>query len=272
MWDIHHDLQHTSPAFPENPAIYRWQLYKSLEGNDLIMKKTIGIIGGMGPLATSDLFRKIIELTPASCDQDHIHVCIDCNTSIPDRTRAILSGGEDPVPQLVRSGLRLQGMGADLLVMPCNTAHYFYDRLLPFFDVPLLHMLRETAQELRRQGVVRAGILATDGTLQTGLYHRFLAEEGIEAIVPEGPFQAAVMEVIYDGVKAGKRKMDLASFRRTAESLFQKGAQTLVLGCTELPVAFDWYSLAYPHIDPTAVLAQAAVQHASAAVAGKTTA
>ena len=164
------------------------------------------------------------------------------------------------MPQLVRSGLRLQGMGADLLVMPCNTAHFFYDRLLPFFDVPLLHMLRETARELRRQGITRAGVLATDGTLQTGLYHHFLEEEGIEAIVPDASLQPAVMEVIYNGVKAGRRKIDLSPFRRTVDSLYAQGAQMLILGCTELPIAFDWYGLEYPHVDPTAILAQAAVR------------
>ena len=103
------------------------------------MQKSIGIIGGMGSLATCDLFKKIIDMTDAKSDQEHIHICIDCNTNIPDRTKAILGGGENPIPEMVRSGIRLQSMGADVLVMPCNTAHYFYDKITPFFDIPLLN-------------------------------------------------------------------------------------------------------------------------------------
>ena len=93
------------------------------------MQKSIGIIGGMGALATCDLFKKIFDMTDAKSDQEHIHIYIDCNTNIPDRTKALVEGGADPVPELVRSGLRLESMGADVLVMPCNTAHYFYEQL-----------------------------------------------------------------------------------------------------------------------------------------------
>ena len=128
----------------------------------IIMKKTIGIVGGMGPLATSDLFRKIVEITDAASDQEHVRVCIDNNTEIPDRTAAILKGGEDPVPEMVKSAVRLQGMGADVLIMPCNTAHYFYDRLTPFVDTPFLNMIEETAKEIKRRGIKKAGLLATD--------------------------------------------------------------------------------------------------------------
>ena len=110
------------------------------------MKKTIGIVGGMGPLATCDLFKKIVEITDAACDQYHVRVCIDSNTEISDRTAAILSGGKNPVPELVKSAVRLQGMGADVLIMPCNTAHYFYNQLVPFVDTPFLNMLEETAK------------------------------------------------------------------------------------------------------------------------------
>ena len=124
---------------------------------DGMMKKTLGIIGGMGPLATCDLMEKIIALTKAGKDQDNIHIVVDCNTNIPDRTAAIVGQGESPVPQLVRSGIKLQGMGADVLVMSCNTAHYFYEELLPYFDVPLLHMVRETGKFLRQQSIKKEG-------------------------------------------------------------------------------------------------------------------
>ena len=104
-------------------------------------KKIIGIIGGMGPLATVDLFEKITLHTKAQQDQDHLRVLIDSNTNIPDRTAALLHGGEDPVPQLIASATSLEKMGAQVLVMPCNTAHNFYDAVAGAVEVPVLHMI-----------------------------------------------------------------------------------------------------------------------------------
>ena len=227
--------------------------------------KTVGIIGGMGPLATADLFRKIIEsTTTAQADCEHIHVVIDSNTAIPDRTRAILEGGEDPLPELVRSAVGLEGMHADLLVMPCNTAHYFYDRLLPFVKVPVLHMIRETKEEMLRRGIKKAGLLATDGTCRTGVYHQVFEGSGIELLLPAAESQAEVMRVIYQGVKAGVKNYDTAALNRSLYRLTQQGAEVMVLGCTELPIAFSMYGIDHPAVDPTAILAAAAVREAMA--------
>ena len=233
------------------------------------MKKTIGIIGGMGPLATSDLFRKIVEVTDAKSDQEHVRVCIDNNTEIPDRTAAILSGGEDPVPEMAKSAVRLEGMGADVLIMPCNTAHYFYDRLTSFVDTPFLNMIEETAGEMRRRGIKRAGLLATDGTCRSGVYKHVFDAVGIELCMPSPNRQKSVMDVIYKGVKAGNLSIDLTGFYETMEELFAAGAETLVLGCTELPVAFDLFHIERPKIDPTLVLAKAAVRFVGARVKGE---
>lgn len=224
------------------------------------MKKTIGIIGGMGPLATCDLFRKIIDVTDAACDQEHIRVCIDNNTEIPDRTAAILHGGKDPVEEMTRSAKGLQAQGADVLIMPCNTAHYFYDRVSSRVDVPFLHMIAETAKAAKKLGMTRVGLLATDGTVQSGVYAKAFAEAGIAMDTPSPENQKAVMDVIYKGVKAGNYELDLAGFHKTMDELFAGGAEAVVLGCTELPVAFDMYHIDRPHIDPTLILAQAAVK------------
>ena len=213
-------------------------------------------------MATCDLFYKIVRMTDSNTDQGHVHVCVDCNTDIPDRTRAILANGADPVPEMVKSGIRLQAMGADVLIIPCNTAHYFYDRLLPFFDVPVLHMLRETAEKIRARGVRKAGLLATDGTIQSGVYEHALSEKGIAVIIPSEKRQAAVMSVIYDGVKASNRNVDLTGFMEAIRELLEGGAELIVLGCTELPIAFEWYGIDVPHIDPTSVLAKAAIEFA----------
>lgn len=226
------------------------------------MKKTIGIVGGMGPAATCDLMRKIIGLSPVEKDQDHARILIDCNSAVPDRTAAILRGGESPVPTLVSMGCRLADMGADVLLIPCNTSHYFYDEICAGVPVPVLHMLRETAAQLQRQGIRRAGVLATDGTIETGIYRRALEEFGIECLQPAGEQQQAVMSVIYDGIKSGRRQLDTAAFRRAIDGLFARGAQTMVLGCTELPLAMELYGVECPHIDPATELAKAAIRFA----------
>ena len=230
------------------------------------MKKTIGIVGGMGPLATCDLFKKIVEITDAACDQDHVRVCIDSNTEISDRTAAILSGGKNPVPEMVKSAVRLQGMGADVLIMPCNTAHYFYNQIVPFVDTPFLNMLEETAKEIKRREIKKVGLLATDGTCQSGVYKTVFDAAGIEMLSPSPVGQQAVMDVIYKGVKAGNLSIDLSGFNKAMDELFEAGAEVLVLGCTELPVAFELFHIDRPNIDPTLVLAAAAVRFVGAKV------
>ena len=129
--------------------------------------KTIGIIGGMGPEASGDLFFKILRETDAACDQAHIPILLDSNTRIPDRTAAILSGGADPRPELIRSAKRLEQAGAEVLVMSCNTAHYFYEDIIKEISVPFLHMPRLTAEAVKEQGMKKVALLATSGTVNS---------------------------------------------------------------------------------------------------------
>ena len=208
-------------------------------------------------------FEKIIRATDAARDQDFPHVIVDCNTDIPDRTAAILMGGEDPVPQLVRSANTLAVAGADVLIMPCNTAHWFYDDLCLQTHLPVLHMLRLTADHLERMGVNAVGLLATDGTIQTGIYENLLSGRGIRVIKPDAPGQRRVMSAIYDGVKAGNLgAIDVAALRCTLDAMIAQGAECFVLGCTELPIVFAQCELPYPVADPTQILAEAAVSFA----------
>lgn len=229
-------------------------------------KKIIGVIGGMGPLATVDLYRKIVEHTDADCDQAHVRTVIDSNTNIPDRTAALLSGGESPVRELQSSARLLERAGAQVLVMPCHTAHCFYSDVQAAVGVPVLNMIELTVQALKRQGVSRAGLLATDGAVQSGIYQRYFAGSGIELLTPDAEGQAALMDMIYAGVKAGCTSYDTQSVRAALDKLIAGGAQTLILGCTELPPAFEMYGLNYPNIDPTLELALAAIT----AAGGKT--
>ena len=226
------------------------------------MKKTVGIIGGMGPAATCDLMEKIIALTKASCDQEHLHVIADCNTAIPDRTGAILHGGPDPVPELVKSAKRLEAAGAEMLIMPCNTAHHFYDAVAGQVSVPVLHMPRLTAGVLRAAGVEAAGVLATDGTVQSGVYEKALAQEGIRAVYPAPAMQEQVMRLIYQGVKARAVPLEDIPVGDILQDLRSQGAETFLLACTELPIAFQELGIRDGCLDPTRVLAFAAVRQA----------
>ncbi len=232
--------------------------------------KTIGIIGGMGPLATYDLAEKILNNTVASCDQDNIPVLIDCNTRIADRTAAILHGGTDPRPELKKSAKRLESAGADVLMMACNTAHYFYDSVCEDIKIPVLHMPRLTAQLIFEMGVKKAGVLATDGTCRSGVYGDALKEEGIDPVYPSAEKQKIIMSLIYDHVKAGIMDFSDLDIDGVISEMKGKGAEVLILGCTELPMAFDLIGeTGIPAIDPTEVLARVAVRFSGAPLKNK---
>ena len=226
------------------------------------MKKSIGILGGMGPLATADLFRKIVLLTDAARDNDHIRIYIDDNASIPDRTAAILSGGADPLPAMTDSLRKLEACGADCIIMPCNTAHYFLPRLQTLTAVPFLSMLEATARACAaRFPGGTAAVLATKGTLSAGLYQAALEQAGVPFLIPHDAEQDALMRVIYDGVKAGKGpeayRADLAA---VTEAMARRGADYFILGCTELPLAAELLGLHVPTVDPTTELAKAVIR------------
>ena len=228
--------------------------------------RTPGIIGGMGPAATCDLMQKVIDNTDAADDQHNVHLLVDQNTDVPDRTAAILKGGADPMPELTKSAKRLEAAGADFLCMSCNTAHYFHERLSKQVGIPILNMPAESAQELKRRGVRKVGLLATDGTIRTGVYHRYLKEAGIEVVVPEGEDQKTVMSLIYDCVKKNVpvEKYPKGQVARTVANLKAKGAEAYLLACTELPIAFERLGYRDGFVDPTLVLARAIIREAGA--------
>lgn len=228
--------------------------------------RTPGIIGGMGPAATCDLMQKVIDNTDAIDDQHNIHLLVDQNTDVPDRTAAILRGGADPMPELTRSAKRLETAGADFLCMSCNTAHYFHERLSKQVSIPILNMPAESARELKRRGVRKVGLLATDGTIQTGVYHRFLKAEGIEVVVPEGEDQRTVMSLIYDCVKKNvpTDRYPKEKIAATVAHLKERGAEAYLLACTELPIAFERLGYREGFVDPTLCLARAIVREAGA--------
>lgn len=223
-------------------------------------KKAIGIIGGMGPAATVDLFKKIVENTDAANDAGHVRVYMDCYPTIPDRTKAILGEGESPVPYLAESAEKLAAIGADFLIMPCNTSHYFYKELSQKSPIPVMNMIRETAKELHKRGIQKVGVLATDGTVKAGIYQKELAVFGIEAVCPSASGQREVMRLIYEGVKADAKQFSADAMCEVVQDLFTQGAEVLVLGCSELPLGFERYGIPLENtVDAVEVLARAAI-------------
>lgn len=231
-------------------------------------QKTIGILGGMGPEATIDLFSKIVKGTEARRDQDHLRVLIDNNPKIPDRTLAILGKGPSPLPLLIECGKKLERMGAQFLIIPCVTAHHFHHDLQRRLKVPVLHVVEETKRYLllHHKGIHRIGLLATTGTIRTGLFQRVFTESPIELIVPSPETQERkVMEAIYGvrGIKAiGPSSCSKRLVRQAARELIRKGAEAVIAGCTEIPLVLKDGDLPVPVVDPLWVLAKAAVEKA----------
>jgi len=198
------------------------------------MYKKLGILGGMGPLATYTLYRDIIEHTPANCDQEHIDMVILNASHIPDRTAGILGRGESPLAAL-RGALEILEMcGCDLIAIPCNTSHYYYDELKKNCEVDILHMPDLTAEAAKNRGEKRVYLMATEGTIKTGVYQKIFDAREIEVIEPSDDEIAEMMRVIYD-IKAGQTT-DLG---RLEEMTRRHGAK-VILGCTEFStVTFD---------------------------------
>ena len=226
------------------------------------MKKTIGILGGMGPLATADLFRKIVIYTPAECDNDHIRVYIDSNARIPDRTAALLHGGADPVPEMLSALRNLEACGADCIIMPCNTAHAFLPALQAETEIPILDMLQITAETcISRYPNRTAAVLATTGTIQTGLYARALGAYHVPFLDPDEAGQKELMRLIYDVVKPWRPiPPEKEAWAGLLDSLRARGADYFILGCTELPVLAGILGVEGPFVDPTDELARAAIR------------
>ncbi len=221
--------------------------------------KVIGILGGMGPAATVELFRRIVLKTPAQCDQDHIPIVIDNNPKIPDRGPFILHGGPDPRPALCRSARKLERMGASFIAMPCNTAHVFLPYLRKAVRIPFIDMIAETARSITEPVV---GLLATETTVRTRLYHDACKPYGIEVLAPFSDDQTRIMEIIY-ALKGGGFDLEMKRDVRTiATRLHKRGAQALIVGCTELSLVVGQEDFDGPVYDALDILARAAVHEA----------
>lgn len=222
-------------------------------------KKVLGVIGGLGPIATAHFMELVIRMTDAAIDQEHLDIIIYSYPSIPDRTGYILDNTKpSPLVPMVNIGKQLAQQGADYIAIPCLTAHYFYDSLERDIPVPIINGLDATAAHLRANGISRVGIMATDGTVTSGLFHRAIAAHGMTPITPSAPRQADVMHLIYDNIKANLPP-DMERFHAVQQELQQQGAQAIILGCTELSLIKRDYPIGGGFIDAMEVLAQQSV-------------
>lgn len=202
------------------------------------MRQAVGVIGGVGPMATVYYMQRVIEMTKAGCDQDHINMLVFNDCDIPDRTAYITEQSPDnPLPVMVEDAKRLEAAGCAFVVIPCNTAHYFYDELQQAVKIPVVNIVEETIRYAKERiaDLQCVGIMATTGTIVTGTYQKYAQQAGLDAIVPDEDGQAALMHMIYDGVKAGQ-PVAREDFDAVANALRARGAQCLILGCTELSV------------------------------------
>lgn len=224
----------------------------------------VGVVGGVGPLATTYYLEKIIRLTHAERDQDHVDLVVMQHSSIPDRTAFILGEStEDPGPVLAADARQLEGIGVDFITMPCNTAHYFVQQVIDSVEIPVVSIVHETVEQVRRThpGAQTVGILATSGTLAAKVYQDALEPLGLSSVVPDAAHQAVVTSLIYDDVKAG-RQIDLGRFTTVVDHLVEQGAEAVILGCTELSViADDFQLLENPlYVDSLDVLARVTIE------------
>ncbi|MCK4346822.1 MAG: amino acid racemase [Bacteroidales bacterium] len=231
--------------------------------NNAQPEKILGIFGGMGPEATAELYRQIVKLTPAQKDQDHIPTLIYSMPQVPDRMASIRYQDLSIVPYLVEGVTRLENAGASFIAIPCNTVHYFFGYMQDAVSIPIIHMIRETVNEVAEKypDIKDIGLLATTGTIETKLYENEFAEEGFRVILPDEEIEnEKVMKAVF-GIKAGtSKKVNEDLLAEAGQNLVEKGAKLIVLGCTEIPLAFNSARVEVPVVNATEVLAKKAIQ------------
>ena len=221
--------------------------------------KTVGILGGMGPEATSNFYRLIIENTPVKTDQEHIPSIIVSCPDIPDRTDAILKNKHKAVLEsLIPKAKMLESAGADFIVIPCNTAHFWLPSLKNNVTIPILNMIDLTTEHLKTNNISSVAVVATTGTIKTHLYQESLNRSGIRHIIPNKLQQASIMEVISKLKSGTKNKVKYKEvLSEIFDSLKESGTQHIIMGCTEIPILFTHNNFT---IDPMFILAKEVIR------------
>jgi len=223
------------------------------------MGKKLGVIGGLGPGATAYFYQLLTQMTDAGSDQEHIEINIISKPTIPDRTGYILGRTNDsPLIPMIEAGKSLDLLGADYIAVTCITAHYFHEELSKNIKAPIIHIIKETVKCLKEEGVKSAGIMATEGTIASNLFQNELSKNGIKSIIPSEYSQSLVTGLIYKYIKAGiPANMDF--FHEVTDELKKMGAETNILGCTELSLIKRDEEIGPDFIDAMEVLAKASI-------------
>jgi aspartate racemase len=229
------------------------------------MSKTIGVLGGMGPYATLDFLRLLLDLTGATKESEHFRLVVDSNPRIPSRTRAYLFGEADPVPMMRDSAANLLHAGADFIVLPCNSAHYFLHRVLDGAPFPIVDMVESTSEVIVQQGWRKVGVLAGEVTVGAGLYEKHLAPHGINVVQVSAEQQKLVRKIIEDVKNNSITSQTNSSLEALIDNLVGNGAQSVILGCTELQAVIRNLKVNIPIVDSLEVLARAAIAEARTA-------
>ena len=227
------------------------------------MNKTIGILGGMGPIATIDLFQKIVDHTPAQIDQDHLKILIYNNPKIPPRIQT--NGFASPLSELIQSAITLQNAGADFLIMPCHTAHIWYEEVknqlsIPFYSI-VKNTVKATNELYRNEDNNKILLLATETTIQSGIYQKEFKKSSFSVVVPNSDEQKLVDNAI-KSVKSGKISAQNCSFNELNQMInrFSDNGVSILLGCcTEIPIVYQYFQTKMEMIDPTLLLAKMAI-------------
>lgn len=222
--------------------------------------KRLGIIGGLGPMATIYFMELVVRMTKADNDRGHIPMIIYNYPDTPDRTEYLLDNTkENPLPNIISMGEKLKEQGCEYFAMPCITAHYFGKNLKETLGDGFINMIDETAMYLKSKNIDTVGIMATDGTVQSKVFEETLKSYGINVVIPSKDRQKLVMKVIYDEVKAGK-EVTIDDMYEVKNELKEKGAQLVLLGCTELSVVKGNYPLDDEFLDVLEILAKRSVE------------
>jgi aspartate racemase len=229
----------------------------------------IGVLGGMGPLASAEFIVKLVHATPARCDQDHFPVTLDSSPQIPDRPNALYRGGPDPMPAMVRVLRGLEAAGCALVAMPCNTVHYWYDRLAVETRLPIVHIADAVAAQIRRRSpqARRVAVLGSTVTSELAIYSKRLGNEWKWLYATRDELDELVLPGIA-AVKSGDLPRGRALFLDALQRLVARGPDVIVLACTEIPLVISQVDMSIPVIDSTAALARHTVAAARALRAG----
>ncbi|MCR2822798.1 aspartate/glutamate racemase family protein [Lederbergia panacisoli] len=225
-------------------------------------EKVVGLLGGMGPEATIDIYQKITEYTFAKKDEDHLRIIIDSNPKMPSRQDAILLGSENPGPAMAETAQNLERAGADFIVICANTAHFYYDFVKDAVNIEVLHIIDETVKSILEAGTKKVGVLATSGAIKTGIFQKALEKESLDVVLLPDDLQNGIQDAIFSYKYNGKNDDNIRSLKVAADYLVENGAETVIMGCTEIPIILSEVETNVPFIDPNEIIAKRIVQFA----------